>query len=317
MKSVKTCVRNEQMYRKPNVIVSRVDRFWKNAAQSPLQIVKMPLLDEHGLKLYIKRDDLLHPFVSGNKWRKLKYNLLEAEKSGYTRVLTFGGAYSNHIAAVAAAGQATGFVTVGIIRGDELDKDSNDTLKYASQCGMELRFVSREAYRQKLSLAAEFGTDCYVIPEGGSNALAVKGVEEVIGEIQTQMNGSFDYLCTSFGTGGTASGLISAVTNSKVLIFPALKMQQAEVLRHIEAFIELEDKKIEVLTDYHFGGYGKETDQLTRFIADFEQETLIPLEQVYTGKMMYGIVDLVRKEYFRRGEVIVVLHTGGLQGKRK
>lgn len=297
--------------------MSRVDRFWKNAAESPLQIVKMPLFAEHGLKVYIKRDDLLHPIVSGNKWRKLKYNLLEAEKSGFARLMTFGGAYSNHIAAVAAAAQATGFETVGIIRGEELDKDSNDTLKYASQCGMELRFVSREAYRDKIRLTSEFGTDCYVIPEGGSNGLAVKGVEEVMGEIQTQMNGLFDYLCTAFGTGGTAAGLISAATNNKVLVFPSLKIQKTEVLRHIETFVDVEDKKVEVLTDYHFGGYGKETDELTRFIADFERQTHIPLEQVYTGKMMYGLVDLVRKGYFRRGEVIVVLHTGGLQGKRK
>ncbi|AEI50885.1 1-aminocyclopropane-1-carboxylate deaminase/D-cysteine desulfhydrase [Runella slithyformis] len=297
--------------------MSRVDRFWENAAQSPLQIVKMPLFAEHGVRVYFKRDDLLHPFVSGNKWRKLKYNLLEAERSGFTRLLTFGGAYSNHIAAVAAAGQATGFKTTGIIRGEELTEVSNKTLQYASQCGMKLQFVTREAYRDKIALAADFGTDCYVIPEGGSNALAVKGVQEVMGELQSQLNASFDYLCTAFGTGGTASGLISAPADTKVLVFPALNIQKAEVLQHIETFVELQGKKIEVLIDYHFGGYGKETEELTRFIADFEQQTLIPLEQVYTGKMMYGLVDLIRKGYFRRGEVIVVLHTGGLQGKRK
>lgn len=297
--------------------MNRVDRFWENAAQSPLQIVKLPLFAEQGVRVYIKRDDLLHAFVSGNKWRKLKYNLLEAERSGFTRLLTFGGAYSNHIAAVAAAGQANGFDSIGIIRGEELTENSNQTLIYASQCGMKLQFVSREAYRNKLKLTANFGADCYVIPEGGSNALAIKGVEEVMGEIQAQLNEPFDYLCTAFGTGGTASGLISAATDTKVLIFPALKINSAEVLQHVEAFVELQGKKIEVVTDYHFGGYGKETDELTRFIDDFEQKMRIPLEQVYTGKMMYGLVDLIRKGYFRRGDVIVALHTGGLQGKRK
>lgn len=305
------------MYIKPEFIVNRVDRFWENAAQSPLQIVKLPLFTEQGVRVYLKRDDLLHPFVSGNKWRKLKYNLLEAEKQGFTRLLTFGGAYSNHIAAVAAAGQATGFGMTGIIRGEELNTNSNATLQYASQCGMKLHFVTREAYRDKQKLAIDFGTDCYVMPEGGSNALAVKGVEEVMGELQTQLSIPFDYLCTSFGTGATAAGLISAAMDTKVLVFPALKIKSADVLRHIEGFVGLQDKKIEVMPEYHFGGYGKETDELNRFIAEFEQQTFIPLEQVYTGKMMYGLVDLVRKGYFRRGEVIVVIHTGGLQGKRK
>ncbi|WP_428660881.1 1-aminocyclopropane-1-carboxylate deaminase/D-cysteine desulfhydrase [Runella sp.] len=297
--------------------MSRVDRFWENAAQSPLQIVEWPLFIERGITLYVKRDDLLHPVVSGNKWRKLKYTLLEAEKAGFKRLLTFGGAYSNHIAAVAAAGQATGFESIGIIRGDELHAHSNKTLQFASHCGMQLRFVTRETYRDKDKLADKYGTDCYIIPEGGSNTLAVKGVEEVIDEIQTQLSGSFDYVCTPFGTGGTAAGLIAASTQERVLIFSALKIQQEEVIKHLEVLVSMQNKKVEILTDYHFGGYGKETKELMEFIADFEHQTNIPLEQVYTGKMMFGIVDLVRQGYFKRGEVIVALHTGGLQGKRK
>ncbi len=297
--------------------MSRVDRFWENAAQSPLQIVEWPLFVEHGITVYLKRDDLLHPFVSGNKWRKLKYNLMEAENQGFKRLLTFGGAYSNHIAAVAAAGQATGFETIGVIRGEELHTQSNQTLQFAAQCGMQLKFVSREAYRNKNALFDLHGEGCYKIPEGGSNALAVKGVREVTGEIRAQLSGKMDYLCTPFGTGATAAGLIAAATQEKVLIFPALKMQETSVRNHLEAFVSLEDKKAIVLTDYHFGGYGKETEELTAFISAFEAQMLIPLEQVYTGKMMFGLVDLVRKGYFRKGDVIVALHTGGLQGKRK
>lgn len=297
--------------------MSRVDRFWENAAQSPLQIVEWPLFVERGITLYLKRDDLLHPNVSGNKWRKLKYNLLEAEKAGFKCLLTFGGAYSNHIAAVAAAGKATGFETIGIIRGDELHEQANKTLQFASHCGMQLRFVTREAYRDKTALANKYGTDCFIIPEGGSNALAVKGVEETMGEIKAQIPSSFDYICTPFGTGGTAAGLISASTDERVLIFSALKIHREEVLKHLDALVSLQDKKVEILTDYHFGGYGKQTKELMEFIADFEHRTNIPLEQVYTGKMMFGIDDLVRKGYFKRGEVIVALHTGGLQGKRK
>ncbi|AXE21391.1 1-aminocyclopropane-1-carboxylate deaminase/D-cysteine desulfhydrase [Runella rosea] len=305
------------MYIKPNVIVSRVDRFWENAAQSPLQIVQLPLFIERGVKVYIKRDDLLHPFVSGNKWRKLKYNLLEAEKLGLKQLVTFGGAYSNHIAAVAAAGQAMGFETLGIIRGDELHVDSNQTLQFASHCGMHLQFVSRTEYRDKERLVNHLGGDWYVLPEGGSNQLAIKGVGEAVVEIQSQLAAPIDYLCTAFGTGGTSAGLLSAAALAKVLVFSSLKIKKSDVETHLAAFVPLQDKKLDIFTDYHFGGYGKETEELNQFIDDFEQETMIPLEQVYTGKMMYGVVDLVQKGYFNPGDVVVVLHSGGLQGKRK
>jgi len=305
------------MYIKPNVIVSRVDRFWENAAQSPLQIVQLPLFIEREVSVYIKRDDLLHPFVSGNKWRKLKYNLLEAEKLGLKRLVTFGGAYSNHIAAVAAAGQAMGFETLGIIRGDELYADSNQTLQFASHCGMKLQFVTRAAYRNKESLISQFGENSYILPEGGSNQLAMKGVGEALEEIQTQLSVPIDYLCTAFGTGGTSAGLLSAAALSKVLVFSSLKIKKSDIETHLGAFVPLQDKKLDIFTDYHFGGYGKETEELNQFIDDFEQKTTVPLEQVYTGKMMYGVVDLVQKGYFNPGDVVVVLHSGGLQGKRK
>lgn len=297
--------------------MSRVDRFWENAAQSPLQIVQLPLFTEREVKVYIKRDDLLHPYVSGNKWRKLKYNLIEAENLGFRRLVTFGGAYSNHIAAVAAAGQAMGFETLGIIRGDELRVDSNPTLQFASSCGMNLQFVGRTEYRDKERLVKHLGGDWYVIPEGGSNQLAIKGVGELVREIQFQLAAPIDYLCTAFGTGGTAAGLLSVAESSKVLVFSSLKIKKSDVEMHLASFVPLQDKTLDIFTDYHFGGYGKETEELNQFIDDFEQKTLVPVEQVYTGKMMYGVVDLVQKGYFNPEDVVVVLHSGGLQGKRK
>ena len=212
--------------------MGRVTAFWENTAQTPLQIVEDPFFIERGITLYFKRDDLIHPYVSGNKWRKLKYNLFEAEKKGFTTLLTFGGAYSNHIAATAAAGQATGFDTIGIIRGDELRADANPTLRFASQCGMKLLFVSREEYRDKEKLAQLVGEGCYIIPEGGSNALAVQGVAEVVAEIQSQLNRPVDYLCTALGTGGTAAGLLSA-SEAKVLVFPSLKIKGEEAKQMI------------------------------------------------------------------------------------
>lgn len=294
--------------------MGRVAAFWENTAQTPLQIVEDPFFIERGITLYLKRDDVIHPYVSGNKWRKLKYNLLEAEKQGFTTLLTFGGAYSNHIAATAAAGQATGFDTIGIIRGEELRADANPTLRFASQCGMKLLFVSREDYRDKEKLAQLFGDGSYIIPEGGSNALAVKGVAEVVTEIQTQLNRPIDYLCTALGTGGTAAGLIFA-SKSKVMVFPSLKIKGDEAKQMILQHLSVPEIKAEIITDYHFGGYGKVKEELWQFIEKFEKQTYIPLEQVYTGKMMFGIYDLVKKGFFKRGEVIIALHTGGLQGR--
>lgn len=304
-----TKVRKKQI-----VIVSRVAAFWENTAQTPLQIVEDPFFIERGITLYVKRDDLIHPYVSGNKWRKLKYNLLEAEKQEATTLLTFGGAFSNHIAATAAAGQAMGFDTIGIIRGDELQVDSNPTLRFASECGMKLLFVSREAYRNKEELAQKHGVGYYIIPEGGSNILAVKGVAEVVSEIQSQLHTPVDYLCTALGTGGTAAGLLSA-SKVKVLVFPSLKIKADEATQMILQHLSVSEVKAEIMTDYHFGGYGKVTKELWQFIKTFENQTHIPLEQVYTGKMMFGIYDLVKKGFFKRGQVIVALHTGGLQGR--
>ena len=288
--------------------------FWENIAQTPLQIVEDPVFIERGIQFYIKRDDLIHPLVSGNKWRKLKYNFLEAEKLGFDTLLTFGGAYSNHIAAVAAAGQATGFSTIGIIRGEELNETVNPTLRFAASCGMKLVFVSRSTYKDKELLAQPYGQGCYVIPEGGSNALAAKGVAEVVAEIQTQLNKPFDFLCTPLGTGGTAAGLVVGKAKN-VLVFPSLKITKEEAKAMIENHLSGEDSIIEVLTNYHFGGYGKANDVLWDFIEMFNHQTHIPLERVYTGKMMFGLYDLLKKGYFKTGSVIVALHTGGLQGR--
>lgn len=305
-----TKVRKKQI-----VIVGRVAAFWENTVQTPLQIVEDPFFIERGITLYLKRDDLIHPHVSGNKWRKLKYNLFEAEKQGFTTLLTFGGAYSNQIAATAAAGQATGFDTIGIIRGEELQADANPTLRFASQCGMKLLFVSREEYRDRERLVQLFGNGSYIIPEGGSNALAVKGVAEVVTEIQSKLHASIDYLCTALGTGGTAAGLISA-SEANVLVFPSLKIKEDEAKQMILQHLSVSEIKAEIISDYHFGGYGKVKEELEQFIEQFEKQINIPLEQVYTGKMMFGIYDLVLKGFFKRGEVIVALHTGGLQGKQ-
>ena len=267
-----------------------------------------------GISLVIKRDDLIHPFVSGNKFRKLKYNLLQAKAENQSALLTFGGAYSNHIAAVAYAGKENGFQTIGIIRGDELaDKiESNPTLNFAQKCGMQFEFVSIETYRLKIEetfleqLQQKYGA-FYLIPEGGTNALAIQGCQEIL----TPEDASFDYVACAIGTGGTISGLINSVLpHQKVLGFPALK---GEFLQdEIRKFAHHENW--ELITDYHFGGYGKVSPDLIDWINRFYAQTQIPLDPVYTGKMVFGILDLIAKNYFPENANILLIHTGGLQG---
>ena len=269
---------------------------------------------KNGVTLSLKREDLIHPIVSGNKYRKLKYNLIEAETQNQKTLLTFGGAFSNHIAAVASAGKEFGFETIGIIRGEELVSkvQSNPTLGFAERCGMQLKFVTRDDFRRKNdddfleNLKSEFG-NFYAIPEGGTNQLAVKGCAEILNEADKE----FDYICCSVGTGGTISGLInSALPHQKVIGFPALK---GDFLRkEITKFAK--SNQYELKTDYHFGGYGKVTDELIKFINDFKERHQIPLDPIYTGKMMFGIYDLIAKGYFDSSAKILAIHSGGLQG---
>ncbi|MBN4047363.1 1-aminocyclopropane-1-carboxylate deaminase/D-cysteine desulfhydrase [bacterium AH-315-P13] len=272
------------------------------------------VLNEFGVELYIKREDKIHPHISGNKYRKLKYNLIEADKLKLKTLLTFGGAYSNHISAVASVGATFGFNTIGIIRGEELAVkiQDNPTLRFAQSCGMQFKFVARSDYRTKSSegfiqkLKEEFGA-FYLIPEGGINTLAIKGCEEIL----TEVDKNFDYLCCAVGTGGTISGLInSANSDQKILGFPALK--EAFLTKDISKFVTQNNWGL--VADYHFGGYAKINIELISFINKFKNEHHIPLDPIYTGKMMYGIMDMITRGRFPKGSKILAIHTGGLQG---
>ncbi len=267
-----------------------------------------------GITVTVKREDLIHPYVSGNKFRKLKYNLLQAEKENKGCLLTFGGAFSNHIAAVAYAAQESGLQSIGIIRGDELrDKIAqNPTLVFAQACGMQLEFVSREAYRNKNSaefiaqLQAKWG-DFYLIPEGGTNALAVEGCQEIL----TQEDAAFDYICCAVGTGGTISGIInSSLPHQKVLGFPALK----GAFLQDEICIFAKKNNWELIEEYHFGGYAKVNEALIHFINQFFKENNIPLDPIYTGKLFFGVIERIQNNYFPPESKILLIHTGGLQG---
>lgn len=229
-------------------------------------------------------------------------------------MLTFGGAFSNHIAAVACVGQEQGFKTIGIIRGEELENSwpNNPTLQLAHEQGMQFHFVSRSDYRCKNDnsflekLETRFG-EFYLLPEGGTNDLAVKGCEEIL----TESDAQFDVVCCAVGTGGTIAGLINATTpHQNVLGFPALK---GDFLKEdITKFARNDRWKL--VSDYHFGGYAKVDRDLVGFINQFRDETGIPLDPIYTGKMLFGIFDLVKQDVFPKNTQILAIHTGGLQG---
>jgi len=257
---------------------------------------------------------MVHPIISGNKYRKLKYNLLHAKKGRFNTLLTFGGAYSNHIVATAYAGEEIGLKTIGIIRGEELFNkwDQNPTLFMANKAGMQFKFVSRITYRGKehtsflKRLEEEFGL-FYMLPEGGTNALAIRGCEEIL----TDSDASFNVICCSVGTGGTLAGIInSSYANQRVLGFPALKGDFLK--KDIRKFARRENWELQ--SDYHFGGYAKVTPALIAFVNDFRKETQIPLDPIYTGKMMFGILDMVAKGCFEPNSKILAIHSGGLQG---
>jgi 1-aminocyclopropane-1-carboxylate deaminase len=271
-------------------------------------------LQTTSVKLFIRREDLIHPFISGNKYRKLKYNLQQAKAENQTTLLTFGGAFSNHIAATAYAGKEHGFETIGVIRGEELASkiDENPTLKFAQDCGMKFVFVTRENYRVKESV--DFITELrqnlgsfYLVPEGGTNEFAIKGCEEIL----SKDDAVYDFICCTIGTGGTISGLInSAKLHQKVLGFPSLK---GDFLKEdIRKFAK--NNNWDLVSQYHFGGYGKVSEELIEFINDFYKENKIPLDPIYTGKMVFGVIDLIHKNYFPENSKILLIHTGGIQG---
>ena len=275
---------------------------------------KFVAIYQNDISLFIKRDDLIHPIISGNKFRKLKYNLIEAKNQKKITLLTFGGAFSNHILAVSAAGKEYGFDTIGIIRGEELEDkiETNPTLQKAKEFGMVFDFISREEYRNKNNpnflkkLEQKFG-EFYLIPEGGTNEFAIKGCEEIL----TEDDKNFDFICCAIGTGGTISGIInSSNENQKILGFPALKGDF--LTEDIRKFAKKDNW--ELVTDYHFGGYAKYDATLIEFINNFYEKHQIPLDPIYTSKMVFGVLDLIEKEYFPPKSKILVIHTGGLQG---
>jgi 1-aminocyclopropane-1-carboxylate deaminase len=288
----------------------------KTFKPSILTKIDDPLLDQYQIKLWIKRDDLLHPIISGNKWRKLKYTLDHALSEGADTLISMGGAYSNHLHALAYVGKALGLKTIGLVRGEQ-PETLTPTLSDLQNWGMVLKFVSRFDYRLLRQYKGCYDLPGlkprqYWLPEGGAQALALKGVAELVNEIDV----AYDILCVPCGTGATLAGIIDMVPDQvSVMGFAALK--NAEFLQtDVESLLPRPCSNWQINMDYHFGGFAKTSAELMTFMADFEFKTGIPLEPVYTGKMIYAIYNLITKHTFKPGQRIIAVHTGGLQGKR-
>lgn len=282
---------------------------------TPIEQITHPILKERKIELFVKRDDLIHPEMMGNKWRKLKYNLQQAQSLGKKTLLTMGGAYSNHIYATAAAGEAFNLRTIGIIRGDELSDDSNETLRFAKSKGMRLDFVDRKTFstiRKNPEPLLSNYPDAYFLPEGGTNELAIKGVKELL--LESTLD--FDIIATAIGTGGTFCGLLSgAKVDQHVLGVSALKGDFIhEEIRTLLKKFKIDNSNYSLQTTFHFGGYGKITNELIGFIDWFKENFHIPLDPIYTGKSFFGVWNMINNGKFKENLKIVLLHTGGLQG---
>ncbi len=292
-------------------------------SKSPIQNLKLPLFEKQNITVDVLREDLSHPIIQGNKLRKLLYNLLNAKKKGNETILTFGGAFSNHIAAVSAAGKEFGFRTIGMIRGEET-LPLNPTLAQCKKDGMELHYIDRATYRIKHTqdfkdyLRNEFGS-FYLIPEGGTNYYAINGCMEIIPNYC-----DYDYICCPIGTGGTAAGIILGNKGrSKIIGFSALKGGEfltKDIYNHIQSVTNDEELTSELMasfelnTDFHLGGYAKLTEELLTFVRGFYQEHHVKWDTIYNGKMAFGVWELLKENYFPKNSSILLIHTGGMQG---
>ncbi len=278
---------------------------------SPEHEIYDPLFEEKNLRVFIKRDDMIHPFISGNKWRKLKLHIEQAKSQGISQLVTFGGAWSNHILATAAAGAQFQLKTYAFIRGEEV---TNPVLSMCKLFGMQLHFVDRESYRNKEALFQQAfpAQEAYFIDEGGRSDLGIEGCVSIYEELKN----TYQHIILAAGTGTTAAGLLKAIqsqsNDTQLHVVPVLKL--GDSLANDFNTWGLASKNLYLHADYHFGGYAKTKPELLAFIQSFVSKTGIMIEPVYTGKMMYGLYDLIKKDQFKPGSHILAIHTGGLTG---
>ena len=286
-----------------------------NLELADLQRLSLPLLDQKRLEVDILRLDRIHPIISGNKWFKLKYNLQQAIAQKKDRIITIGGAYSNHILATAAACKELGLKSIGLIKG-ESPKELSCTLKSARDLGMKIEFKPRKFFQHSedpLAYANNEYTNSYFVEEGGRNDEGVLGATEILRLIDVQ---KYKYICCSIGTGTMMAGIVNASLNTQVILgFSSLKISEHE--NELSGFLAQKtdtNKNYEIIYDYHFGGYARHDQQLIQFMNDLFTKTAIPTDFVYTGKLIFGVLDLAQLNKFEPGKSILIIHSGGLQG---
>ena len=286
--------------------------------KSILHPIDLPEFKKANVEVLVKRDDLIHPEISGNKLRKLKYNIehmIEIDRKG---ILTFGGAYSNHLLATAALCNKNKIPSIGIVRGDELGPSSNNILKRCTELNMELLFVSRNEYKKRedtdyIEKIQRTHSDYWVVPEGGSNQYGVKGCKEIMKETPNDFDGVF----LAQGTTTTSCGiLLSLPKNTRLHAVPVLKGfdslgEMKKRTGNDRTWNEIKNQ-IEIHSEYHFGGYGKYTKDLLEFIRKIYRETNLPLDPVYTGKAFYALFDNVINGKLNNKRILFI-HTGGLK----
>ncbi len=266
----------------------------------------------HQVRIDVLRTDLIHPVISGNKWYKLRFYLDDAIAKGYTEIASFGGAYSNHIVATACACQQFNLKSFGFIRGDQTEQLST-TLQSAQSYGMQIQFVNRTDYKNKASIMDQYPkTGRYWIPEGGYGLIGAKGAATILEKVHLQ---DYSHIVAAIGSGTMVAGIINAsLAHQKILGISSQKNNaslEAEVILLVNT--ENQDRFLYV-PDYHFGGFAKHPSELIEFMNQFWLKENIPTDIVYTGKVFYAVTDLLEKEYFKSGDRVLVIHSGGLQG---
>lgn len=277
--------------------------------ETPVQLINWSDWKQYGVQVSIKREDTIHPFISGNKWRKLKYVLQEASINSKTHLVSFGGAYSNHLVALANAGAQYGFKTTAFVRGEEVH---NHMLGLCKCWGMELIFVSRDAYRNKQKLFDDHaGTSkqMLMIDEGGRGTLAAKGCEEILDDVE-----GYTHVCCAAGTGTTLAGLAIAAQQKNIIAEGFCVLKGAQEIESDIKMLTGNNVSFVMHHQFHFGGYAKSDEAMMPFIQTFARETGILLDQVYTAKMVRGVDELIKQGHYPRGSNILLIHTGGLLG---
>jgi 1-aminocyclopropane-1-carboxylate deaminase len=274
---------------------------------TPTHLITTQFILDSGVRVSMKRDDLIHPFISGNKWRKLKYNVIAFQNQTKNKLVTFGGAYSNHLVATAAVCAANKIPCVGVVRGEELKGDSNFVLRLCMEYGMKLEFISREHYKQKKNLYAEFEDDYFVIPEGGDNILGQLGCQEIVESYST-----YNHIILAVGTGTTFSGIVEGSEGESTIHgIPAMNESHylSEIIQNQTSY-----NNWILHSEYSHGGFGKFDAEQLGFNASFTKQTGILLDPVYTGKMMQGLYNLIESGTIKSNESVLAIHTGGLTG---